>query len=118
MRADTVSRMLVFAEVVEAGSFSGAGRRLGRSKSAVSKQLARLEDHRGARLLNRTTRRLSLTDNGRAFHERCVRIVAEAEEAEQAVTRSQAAPRGWLRVNAPMSFGHLHLAPLIATFMR
>ena len=115
---DSISGMITFARVVEANSFSEAARRLGISKSAVSKQIARLEDRLGARLLNRTTRRISPTEVGAAFYERCARIVAEVEEAELAVTRLQAEPRGVLRVNAPMSFGILHLAPAIAVFMK
>jgi len=115
---DTINGMVTFARVVEANSFSEAARRLGISKSAVSKQIARLEDHLGARLLNRTTRRISPTEVGAAFYERCSRIVAEVEEAELAVTRLQVEPRGVLRVNAPMSFGILHLAPAIAVFMK
>ena len=91
---DTINGMITFARVVEANSFSEAARRLGISKSAVSKQIARLEDHLGARLLNRTTRRISPTEVGAAFYERCARIVAEVEEAELAVTRLQAEPRG------------------------
>lgn len=114
---DTVNAMLVFARVVEANSFSEAARRLGLSKSAVSKQVASLEDRLGARLLNRTTRRLSPTEVGTALYERCARIAAEVEEAELIVTHLHAAPRGRLRVNAPMSFGHHHLAPAIPAFM-
>ena len=103
---DTIGGMITFAKVVEANSFSEAARRLGISKSAVSKQIAR------------TTRRISPTEMGAVFYERCARIVAEVEEAELAVTRLQAEPRGVLRVNAPMSFGVLHLAPAIAVFMK
>ncbi len=107
----------VFSRVVEAGSFSAAARLLGLSKSAVSKRVAGLEDRLGARLLNRTTRRLSLTEVGAAFHQRAVRILADVEEAELSVTRLHADPRGTLRINAPMSFGHLHVAPAMAEFM-
>lgn len=109
--------MAVFAEVVEARSFTGAAARLGMSKAAVSKKISRLEDRLGARLLNRTTRRLSLTEIGAAFYERCARIVAEAEEAELAVTHLHATPRGTLRVDAPHSFGVQYLAPLLPEFM-
>jgi DNA-binding transcriptional LysR family regulator len=109
--------MAVFARVVDARSFTGAAAALGLSKSAVSKQVARLEDRLGARLLNRTTRRLSLTEVGAAFYERCARILAEVEDAELAVGRLQDAPRGTLRINAPMSFGQLHLAPAVADFL-
>lgn len=114
---DSVSAMITFARVVETRSFSAAARRLGMSKSAVSKQIARLEDRLGARLLNRTTRRISPTEVGAALFERCARIAAEVEEAEQIVTRMHAAPRGVLKVNAPVSFGHLHLTPALAPFM-
>lgn len=114
---DRLTGMAVFAKVVEQQGFSAAARALGMSKSAVSKQVAALEDRLGARLLNRTTRRLSLTDAGTAFYERCARVLAEAEEAERAVGSLQAEPRGLLKINAPMSFGVLHLAPAIPEFM-
>lgn len=114
---DKLASMAVFAKVVEAESFTGAAAQLGLSKSAVSKAISALEDRLGARLLNRTTRRLALTEVGRAFYERCARIVSEAEEAELAVTHLQDTPRGTLRVNAPVSFGVLHLSPALAAFM-
>jgi DNA-binding transcriptional LysR family regulator len=114
---DKLTGMAVFARVIDAGSFTAAAAQLGMSKSAVSKAIAALEDRLGARLLNRTTRRLALTEVGHAFYERCARIVAEAEEAELAVTRLQLTPRGTLRVNAPMSFGALHLGPALAGFL-
>jgi len=114
---DRLGGMAVFAKVVETGSFSAAARALGLSKSAVSKQVAALEARLGARLLNRTTRTLSLTDPGLAFHDRAVRILAEAEEAERAVSLLQSEPRGLLRVNAPVTFGVEHLAPLVARLM-
>ncbi len=102
---DRLTGMAVFGEVVEARSFSGAARRLGLSKSAISKHVKRLEDRLGARLMNRTTRRLSLTEVGAAYYEHCARALAEVEAAELAVTRLHAEPRGTLRVNVPMSFG-------------
>jgi DNA-binding transcriptional LysR family regulator len=103
--------MAVFARVAEAKSFSEAARRLGLSKSAVSKQVAQLERSLQARLLNRTTRRLSLTEVGAAFYEHCARMLAEAEAAELAVSRLYAAPRGVLRVTSPAAFGHVQIAP-------
>lgn len=109
-----LNSMAVFARVVEAQGFSAAARRLGLSKSAVSKHIAQLEDRIGARLLHRTTRSLRLTDVGSAFYERCARILAEAEEAELAVSHMSAAPRGTLRVSAPVSFGSRYLAKPIA----
>ena len=112
-----LAAMAVFARVVEEESFSAAARLLGLSKSAVSKQVARLEDRLGVRLLHRTTRRLSLTEEGATFFRGCQRALAEAEAAESAVTHLAAAPRGTLKVNAPMSFGVAHLSPLIPAFM-
>ena len=107
----------IFTEVAKQGGFTAAAEVLGLSKSTVSKQIAALEDRLGAKLLNRTTRRLSLTEVGQAYYERCRRIVEEAEEAELAVTQLQAEPRGTLRVNAPVSFGTMHLARLLPDFM-
>jgi DNA-binding transcriptional LysR family regulator len=114
---EKLDAMAVFALVVEAASFSGAARALGLSKSAVSKQISRLEDRLGLRLLNRTTRRLSLTEAGAAFYQGCQRVVAEAEAAEQAVTDLASAPRGRLKVNAPMSFGVRHVSPALPEFI-
>jgi DNA-binding transcriptional LysR family regulator len=115
---DKLTGMAIFARVVEAQSFTAAAAQLGMSRSAVSKAIAGLEDRLGARLLNRTTRRLALTEVGQGFYERCARIVAEAEEADLAVSRLQVAPRGTLRLSAPVSFGNLHLAPALPDFMR
>lgn len=109
--------MAIFARVVDAGSFSAAAADLGLSKSAVSKAVARLEDRLGSRLLNRTTRKLSLTEAGALYYDGCRRMLSEAETADQAVTRLATAPRGRLRVNAPMSFGTLHVAPCLPDFL-
>jgi DNA-binding transcriptional LysR family regulator len=114
---DRMNEMVVFSHVVEAGSFSEAARRLTVSKSAVSKQVTALEQRLGAQLLHRTTRKLSLTETGRSFYERCAQIVREVEEAERAVIQAQATPQGLLRVNAPMSFGQLALAPALSPFL-
>jgi len=108
--------MEIFAEVVEAEGFSAAARSLGVSKSSISKQIARLEDRLGLRLLNRTTRSLSLTEAGATFYAACRRVLDEAETAERAVSDLAAAPRGLLKLNAPMSFGFLHLARAIPEF--
>lgn len=115
--SDPLEGMTVFTAVVDAGSFTAAAKQLRASKASVSTQLQKLEDRLGVRLLNRTTRQLSLTDEGRAFHEHCRRILDEAREAVDALDSIGAAPRGVLRVNAPMSFGTLHLGPAIADFM-
>lgn len=114
---DTLTGMAVFARVIEAGGFSAAARALGLSKSAVSKQVAALEDRLGARLLHRTTRRMSLTEAGAAFLDASRRVLAEVESAEAAVGALQAEPRGTLRVNAPMTFGIMHLAAAIPAFL-
>lgn len=109
--------MAIFAKVVESRSFSKAARDLGVSKSTVSKAVARLEERFGARLLNRTTRQLSLTEVGRTFYERCSRVIAEWKAAEHSVTELSTEPRGTLRVNASLSFGFRHIAPLIPEFL-
>lgn len=108
--------MAAFVQVVEGRSFSTAARALGVTRSAVSRQVAGLEDRLGARLLNRTTRRLSVTEAGAVYYESCARILAEARAAERAVMDLDAAPRGLLRINAPMSFGVGHLGPALASF--
>ncbi len=107
-----------FVQIVVAGSISGAAEHMDVAKSAVSRRLAELEERLGVQLLRRTTRRLSLTESGRGFYERCVRILADLEEAEQDVLQAHAALRGTLRVALPLSFGLLHLAPAIQDFMR
>lgn len=112
-----LNAMLVFARVVEEGGFSAAAEKLALSKSAISKQVAKLEDQLGVRLLNRTTRRISLTEAGELFFVRAQEVVAAAEAAEQAATSLQDAPRGTLRLNAPVSFGQRHLGPAIPEFL-
>ncbi|HYG88192.1 MAG TPA: LysR family transcriptional regulator [Azospirillum sp.] len=115
---DRLDDMLAFIKVVDTKSFTAAAERLNLSKSVVSRRIAELENRLGARLLNRTTRKLSLTEVGQAFYDRCTRIVSDLDEAERAVADLHAAPRGRLRVNAPLSFGLLHLTPAIADFMQ
>lgn len=110
---DHLADLAVFARVVEAGGFSAAAQSLRLSKSAVSKQIARLEQRLGAQLLQRTTRRLSLTETGRIVLEHAQRVLIEAEAAEAAVQNLQAMPRGLLRVNLPMSFGLAYVSPLL-----
>jgi len=113
---DRFDNMRVFAKVVESGSFTGAAARLGMSVSRVSQHVKELEERLAARLLNRTTRKVSLTEVGRAYYDRCTRLLADLEETEHAVSDMHAAPRGELRVNAIPSFGILQLAPAIADF--
>jgi DNA-binding transcriptional LysR family regulator len=109
--------MVTFARVIEANGFSEAARRMGVSKSRVSKTVARLEQSLGVRLLNRSTRGLSLTEIGAAFHEHCTRIVEEATQASDVVSQLQSEPRGTLRVTAPVAFGRLHVAPAVADYL-
>jgi DNA-binding transcriptional LysR family regulator len=113
---DRFREMATFAAVVDAASFVGAARQLGQSKTAVSRLVSDLEARLGARLLNRTTRRLSLTDVGRDYHERCRAILADVDEADASASSASAEPTGVLRVNAPLTFGILHLAPLWPRF--
>ena len=98
---DRLDDMLAFIRVVDTRSFTAAAEKLGLSKSAVSRRMTDLENRLGARLLNRTTRSLSITEVGQAFYERCSRIVADVEEAERAVADLYAEPRGTLKINAP-----------------
>lgn len=109
--------METFVAVVEAGSFVGAGESLRVSKAAVSRSVQELEARLGARLLQRTTRRLSLTEAGRAYYARSKQILADVEEADGAVGAVTGQPVGQLRVNVPFSFGLRHLAPLWGKFL-
>ncbi len=111
-----LNELLVFAKVAQAGSFIGAARELGMPKSTVSRKVAELESRLEARLLQRTTRKLSLTDAGQAYYRHAARIVEQVEQAERAVTRMQQAPRGLLRVTIPLNFGFL--APIVAAFIQ
>jgi DNA-binding transcriptional LysR family regulator len=112
-----LTSMAIFAKVVDEKSFSAAASRLGLAKSTVSKSVSRLERRRGAQLLNRTTRRLSLTEAGSAFYQSCARIVSEAETAEAEIGRLSETPCGMLKVNASMVFGTRHIAPAVAAFL-
>ncbi len=114
---DKLEAMNAFVKVLTHGSYAEAGRALGLTRSAVSKAVMELEQLLGARLLDRTTRRVSATEVGHAYYERCVDIVARVEETEMQISRLHDEPRGVLRVNAPMSFGALYLGPAIAEFM-
>lgn len=111
------AEMMTFAKVVETKSFSAAAQALNTSKSLVSKQVASLEKVLGVRLLQRTTRRMSLTEIGAAYYEHCARIVQEIDAAAQTVTQLQAEPRGVLRLTSPVIFASLHLAPALRTFL-
>ena len=113
---DRLGELEAFSAVAEAGGFTAAATALGRTTSAVSKQVRALEERLGVRLLNRTTRRVSLTDVGAAFHERVQAVLDDLEDAELAVGELQQEPRGALRVGAPMDFGRIGLAHSLSTF--
>lgn len=115
---DVFGQMHLFVKVVDSAGFTAAARSLGVPKSTVSRQVARLEDRLGVRLLHRTTRALRPTDAGQAYYERCSRILADLAEAEQAVSRAQVVPRGALRISAPLTFGYLFLGDLVAGFIQ
>jgi DNA-binding transcriptional LysR family regulator len=109
--------MAVFAKVVDAGSFAAAARHFGMSPAMATTHVQTLEERLGVRLLNRTTRRVSATEVGQNFYERCLRILSDLEEAEGAAGELQSAPRGLLRVTAPVSFGTRKLVPAIADYL-
>jgi DNA-binding transcriptional LysR family regulator len=113
---DRIAAIQAFVRVVEAGSFARASKRLHSSTSSVSRQVAALEQHLGARLLNRTTRKLSLTEGGQAFYERSVQLLAELEEAEQLAGATAATPRGTIRLTCPRTLASQQVAPIIARF--
>lgn len=114
---DRLLALSVFTRIVESGSFTAAADQLGMSRAAVSKHLMALEDRLGARLLNRTTRRCSLTEAGQAFYERGRQILGDLDEAEREAGQTGMRPRGLLKVNAPMTFGTMHLAPAVPGYL-
>ena len=111
---DKLEAMNVLTKVVATGSFAEAARRLGVTRSAISKAITQLEQELGARLLDRTTRRVTPTEAGLAYYERCLGILAQIAETEAQVSRLHDEPKGVLKVNAPMSFGTLYLGSAIA----
>jgi len=117
VNTDLLDGMAVFVGVINAGSFTAAANALGHSTSYVSKEITRLEKRLGSRLLNRTTRTISLTDAGRAYFERCSQIVIDAENAERSINQLQEKPSGLLRINAPGSFGSKYLLNILPQFM-
>lgn len=115
---DRFQEMRVFVAVVEAGHFVGATEGLNLSKAAVSRQVSNLEARLGVRLLHRTTRRLSLTEEGEVFYARCKELLGQLEESEAEVTARSGQAVGQVKINAPVTFGILHLADLWAEFCR
>jgi DNA-binding transcriptional LysR family regulator len=115
---DRLGAMRVFAAVADAGSLSAAGRRLGMALATVSRQLAALEEHAGARLITRTTRHLALTEPGRHYLESCRRVLEEVEAAERRLAGEHGEPRGLLSLTAPVAFGRYHVLPIVREFLR
>ena len=113
---DKIDAMRALTRVISSGSFAGAGRSLGLTRSAIGKAIADLESDLGARLLHRTTRQVRPTDAGLAYYERALEILASVEAADREVSSLQDSPRGVLRVNAPISFGILHLGSAVSAF--
>lgn len=114
---ELLEEMGVFATVVDKQSFSEAAHSLSISKSSVSRKLATLEEQLGIRLLQRTTRKIGLTDSGRIYYDYCARVIAEAKQANASMRHLQAAPRGTLRVSLPETFGRFFVLPLMPEFM-
>src|SRR5215470_13399151 len=106
---DRLTSMSAFVRVVDAGGFSAAGRKLNMSTTMVSNHVQSLEDHLGARLLNRTTRKVSLTEVGQAYYDRCTQILSDIEQADDIAGATQSTPRGTLRIHT-----HTHMVPFVA----
>jgi len=115
---DAISRVAIFVQVAQLQSFVAAGRALGMSGPAVSKQIKALEDHLGVRLLNRTTRSVTLTDEGALYLDRAGKALEDLQEAERRIQELKDCPTGRLKINAPMSFGNQYLVNPIAQFAR
>ncbi|PJG46502.1 LysR family transcriptional regulator [Sphingobium sp. LB126] len=117
MSRSKLNDILVFMAIADAGSFVSGGQAMGLTRSAAGKAIARLEERLGVRLLTRTTRKLSLTDEGRAFYDHGLRILAAVDEAESSVAGNAGTPRGLLRMTIPDAFGRLVILPLLKDYM-
>ncbi|UQB42203.1 LysR family transcriptional regulator [Thiomicrospira microaerophila] len=116
-RKDALEGLSIFVQVIESGSFSAAATELGHAVSHISKSITKLEERLGARLINRTTRSLSLTDVGQVYYEKARQIVGDAREAEQSIHQLQDTPSGRLKISLPNSFGQSHMQPVIRDYM-
>ncbi|MGB2926356.1 MAG: LysR family transcriptional regulator [Limnothrix sp.] len=114
---DKLESMTAFTRVVEEGSFAAAARKMNMGRSAVNKMVIALENQLKAQLLHRSTRKVTPTPTGIAFYEKCVQILADIAEAELSVSQLHGEPKGLLRINAPMTFGKMYIAPLVTEFM-
>ncbi len=115
---DRLTSIIAFMRAADAGTFAGAAAAIGVNGSAVSKSVGRLESHLGVRLFQRTTRALTLTDDGRAYYERCARVLADLDEAEAAMSQRSQSLRGRLAVDLPVALGRLYVAPALTDFLR
>jgi len=115
---ESIDDMLLFSKLVELKSFSAVADHLHLSRSLVSKRISRLEDHLGVQLVNRTTRRLELTEAGRTYYQYCVQIENTIHEAESVVGEIRQQPRGNLSINAPVTYGQMVLPGIIARFLK
>lgn len=113
-----INAIPIFISVIENGSFSHAAQKLGITKSAVSKRISQLEQNLGVKLLNRSTRKLSMTEAGERYFEHALNALQHASLAEDSATELQNTPKGTLNISTPMSFGHLHIAPIIPLFLK
>ncbi|WP_029933447.1 LysR family transcriptional regulator [Thiomicrospira pelophila] len=116
-RKDSLEGLTIFVQVIESGSFSGAATELGHAVSHISKAITKLEKRLAARLINRTTRSLSLTDVGQVYFEKAKQIVSDAYEAEQSITQLQDSPTGRLKISLPNSFGQSHMQPIVTQYL-
>jgi DNA-binding transcriptional LysR family regulator len=110
--------LIFFREIVKQGSLSAAAREMGVTPASISKRLSKLEAELGVPLVLRTTRRLTLTDEGELFHANAIRLLSELEDMERLISANRAAPKGLLRVNAPLGFGRTYITPLVSRFVR
>lgn len=115
---DILTCMKVFAAVIDTGSFVAASERLAMSRAMTSKYVAHLEDHLGTRLIQRTTRKLALTEFGAQYYERCTQILADIREVEEGAGNVAATARGTLRMTLPVSFGILHMGPVLSAYLK
>src|SRR6185503_9561578 len=114
---DKLRAMATFVRIVESGSLTAAAAALPASLPSVVRSLAALEAELDVRLLNRTTRRIGLTDEGREYYERCKRVLADVDAAEASLSARRVAPKGRLHLTAPVLFGRLHVAPIVTSFI-
>ena len=117
MNTRLLDGMVIFAQVIEHGSFTHAAHASGHSTSFISKEINKLEERLGVRLLNRTTRSISMTPEGERYHQACLNVIEEAQQVEQQLAGHQLEPQGHLKVSCPVSFGLSRIRPILADYM-